>query len=251
VVPTPARFPLRNLQTACDFVKCLVAKGAPHARGDGASFRASPVLSMPSAPHTGGRFFQSSAQSRHALCHHPNSIAADGRSSERPSRPSGRSVARTKSKAFTRWRVPLGEGIAFVSWTQHPGPIEPRSMPADQHDASASTVGYIYQVNWRLVELLQRTLDRPESTRSQPAASRRDAAEQALAGIPAGGRRARTFCLSTGLWLFRLAGVPAGQPADGHSSGRSLLTSPGHMPDRTRSPVGGGHWLSVCSTLLK
>ncbi|MEV6986501.1 ABC-three component system protein [Sphaerisporangium sp. NPDC051017] len=35
-------------------------------------------------------------------------------------------------------------------------------MPAGQHDASASAIGYLYQVNWCLVELLQRAPDRPD-----------------------------------------------------------------------------------------
>ena len=35
-------------------------------------------------------------------------------------------------------------------------------MTAGQHDASASAVGYLYQVNWALVELLERAPDRPD-----------------------------------------------------------------------------------------
>ncbi|MBT2235564.1 ABC-three component system protein [Nonomuraea sp. NEAU-A123] len=35
-------------------------------------------------------------------------------------------------------------------------------MPAGQHDASASAIGYLYQVNWCLIELLQRAPDRPD-----------------------------------------------------------------------------------------
>lgn len=35
-------------------------------------------------------------------------------------------------------------------------------MPAGQHDASASAIGYLYQVNWCLVELLHRAPDRPD-----------------------------------------------------------------------------------------
>jgi hypothetical protein len=34
-------------------------------------------------------------------------------------------------------------------------------MPAGQHDASASAVGYLYQVNWCLVELLERAPYKP------------------------------------------------------------------------------------------
>jgi hypothetical protein len=35
-------------------------------------------------------------------------------------------------------------------------------MPAGQHDASASAIGYLYQVNWCLVELLRCAPDRPD-----------------------------------------------------------------------------------------
>lgn len=35
-------------------------------------------------------------------------------------------------------------------------------MTAGQHNASASAVGYLYQVNWALVELLERAPDRPD-----------------------------------------------------------------------------------------
>ncbi|MGH3191856.1 MAG: ABC-three component system protein [Streptosporangiaceae bacterium] len=35
-------------------------------------------------------------------------------------------------------------------------------MTAGQHDASASAVGYLYQVNWALVELLERAPERPD-----------------------------------------------------------------------------------------
>jgi hypothetical protein len=35
-------------------------------------------------------------------------------------------------------------------------------MPAGQHDASASAIGYLYQVNWCLVELLERAPERPD-----------------------------------------------------------------------------------------
>jgi hypothetical protein len=35
-------------------------------------------------------------------------------------------------------------------------------MPADQHNASASAVGYLYQVNWCLIELLESASTRPD-----------------------------------------------------------------------------------------
>src|SRR5260370_33003813 len=35
-------------------------------------------------------------------------------------------------------------------------------MPADEHNASASAIGYLYQVNWCLVELLETAPVKPD-----------------------------------------------------------------------------------------
>jgi hypothetical protein len=103
-------------------------------------------------------------------------------------------------------------------------------MPADQHDASASAVGYLYQVNWCLLELLQRAPERPDQAISLET---HDDVAWELSGAPTEllqtkhhvGASVSLGDKDTDIWKTLLVWMNTAQPTDPHGPELVLVTT--------------------------
>ena len=103
-------------------------------------------------------------------------------------------------------------------------------MTAGQHNASASAVGYLYQVNWALVELLERAPDRPDQAISLET---HDDVAWEQSGSPVDLLQTKHHVgVSTGLgdkdtdiWKTQLVWMNTAQPADPQGPALILVTT--------------------------
>ena len=103
-------------------------------------------------------------------------------------------------------------------------------MTAGQHDASASAVGYLYQVNWALVELLERAPDRPDQaisleTHDDVAWEESGSAVDLLQTKHHVGVSTGLGDMATDIWKTLLVWMNTAQPADPQGPALFLVTT--------------------------
>jgi hypothetical protein len=108
--------------------------------------------------------------------------------------------------------------------------METQVMPAGQHNASASAVGYLYQVNWCLVELLRNAANRPDQaisleTHDDVAWEKSGSPVELLQAKHHVGVSAGLGDKDTDIWRTLLVWMNTAQPADPQGPGLVLVTT--------------------------